>query len=862
MRNRDGIGGFFFVALALAAVSLVPLGASDPPGRVNFQGMARDAGGTALDGSIAMVFRFYDDPAAGTVLWEETYDPVSHSPAVAVSAGLFTVPLGDPAHRTAGSETSFQGVFSNHGAVYLGVKVGEDAEMTPRIQVTSAPFAVNSEALGGKSAGDFAEAVHTHSGSQITGPVASAINADTLDGSHAASFAASSHEHAATDITSGSLPAARGGTGLASPGASGNLLTSNGSTWASSAPPTAASTGAVVDAADTTLTRSGAGSSASPFKLALNLSKTNIWTGAQTFQTDTLFPGPGVWTSSGKVGIGTLSPTYGLEMEQAWTVARLTTTGNANGSILELKNATNNPAPALLGAINFNNAALEFPGQIAYVAPSDSMTFTTKSSQRMVIDGSGNVGIGALHPEHDLDILKDGASVRLTSVADSQGPALFLRTTYAASPLCGKIVFQRGNEDLAQVSGNTDAELNFATNGYYRMTLDASGNLGLGNLSPGFPLTFANQTGDKISLYTSSPSEIYGFGVGSSLLQVFSSKSSTDIAFGYGSSASFTERMRIKGTGKVGIGLDPTYQFQLSTDSAAKPGTSTWTIASDLRLKKDVAPFTDGLEVLNKIKPISYRYNGLAGLPRDMPCIGVAAQEIKDVAPYTVGTFKAKLTARDSDETELYDFNSHALTFILINAVKELDTKVEALSGNGSSAMKEPKSTIRPSALPEGTGLRPKPLAADDGFRDATSPSPPVPAPLPYLAASWPVCEPVEAGDLLATDPRHPGHLCRSAVPNDSGVVGVVTSASGAQSEGPARASTDAPSASVAIAGMAQVKVDAGYGPIALNDLLVASPTPGHAMRGQSPVPGTIIGKALESLDAGTGLIRILVMLR
>ena len=62
--------------------------------------------------------------------------------------------------------------------------------------------------------------------------------------------------------------------------------------------------------------------------------------------------------------------------------------------------------------------------------------------------------------------------------------------------------------------------------------------------------------------------------------------------------------------------------------------------------------------------------------------------------------------------------------------------------------------------------------------------------------------------------------------------------------------------------GTVPCKVDAGYGPIRVGDLLTTSPTPGHAMRSSDPHPGTILGKALEPLDAGTGTIRIVVMLR
>ena len=68
--------------------------------------------------------------------------------------------------------------------------------------------------------------------------------------------------------------------------------------------------------------------------------------------------------------------------------------------------------------------------------------------------------------------------------------------------------------------------------------------------------------------------------------------------------------------------------------------------------------------------------------------------------------------------------------------------------------------------------------------------------------------------------------------------------------------------APVALTGTVDVKVDAGFGAIAVGDLLTTSPTAGHAMRTDDPQPGTVLGKALESLDAGTGTIRVLVMLR
>jgi hypothetical protein len=70
--------------------------------------------------------------------------------------------------------------------------------------------------------------------------------------------------------------------------------------------------------------------------------------------------------------------------------------------------------------------------------------------------------------------------------------------------------------------------------------------------------------------------------------------------------------------------------------------------------------------------------------------------------------------------------------------------------------------------------------------------------------------------------------------------------------------------APVALAGKVYCKVDARDRPIEIGDLLTTSPTPGHAMTAANPgrAFGAIIGKALDRLERGTGLIPILVALR
>ncbi len=132
-----------------------------------------------------------------------------------------------------------------------------------------------------------------------------------------------------------------------------------------------------------------------------------------------------------------------------------------------------------------------------------------------------------------------------------------------------------------------------------------------------------------------------------------------------------------------------------------------------------------------------------------------------------------------------------------------------------------------------------------------------------------------EVGDLLVIDPDSP-YLVLSSEPDDTKVIGVV--GPGVDYEdgelmvvvfgwhGAKPAEDDDEN----VRTVARIKVDASYGAIKRGDLLTTSPTPGHAMSAQ-PVdvagvelykPGTIIGKALESLDSGQGLIEVFVILQ
>ncbi len=92
---------------------------------IPLQGRLTDASGRPLDGSYVIRFRLYSASSGGVVLCEDT-DPVS------VEQGLFTSNIdGCSAYDVDGK------------ALYLGVRVGTDPEMTPRQPIYPAPYAMS-----------------------------------------------------------------------------------------------------------------------------------------------------------------------------------------------------------------------------------------------------------------------------------------------------------------------------------------------------------------------------------------------------------------------------------------------------------------------------------------------------------------------------------------------------------------------------------------------------------------------------------------------------------------------------------------------------------------------------------------------
>jgi hypothetical protein len=122
-----------------------------------------------------------------------------------------------------------------------------------------------------------------------------------------------------------------------------------------------------------------------------------------------------------------------------------------------------------------------------------------------------------------------------------------------------------------------------------------------------------------------------------------------------------------------------------------------------------------------------------------------------------------------------------------------------------------------------------------------------------------------QPGDVLVIGAQSGADVLKSAEPYSTLVAGIYSTKPGVvgrrQTSDAKTSTTEVP---MAMVGIVPTKVTAENGPIRRGDLLVTSSLPGYAMKGtdRTRMLGAVVGKALGSLDSGTGLIEVLVSLQ
>jgi hypothetical protein len=193
--------------------------------------------------------------------------------------------------------------------------------------------------------------------------------------------------------------------------------------------------------------------------------------------------------TAGNVGIGTASPAGKLHINGSTILSGAVGGGD---TFLQIRNTTTNIA--LLGseASMYSGATSSDVG--LYVYGNNKLSLSTNATRRLVVDGTGNVGIGTTAPITKLQVHGSAwIGNEGSGVAGSQTGALYLGGTLNSNQLWYSASLRVINNDstpntwkprLGFFTQNTSEHLN--TNQTERLTiLSDSGNVGIGTTSPG-----------------------------------------------------------------------------------------------------------------------------------------------------------------------------------------------------------------------------------------------------------------------------------------------------------------------------------------------------------------------------------------
>ena len=403
----------------------------------------------------------------------------------------------------------------------------------------------------------------------------------------------------------------------------------------------------------------------------------------------------------GNVGIGTTSPISKLNVSgdsDFFGSLRVGSNSSSTGFIINLGTS---------GVAGYRSGYLYGDGTTMYLTNQQNggLNFgTNNTANRLVIGSDGRVGIGIASPANNGLQINSGE----LQLGPNTSNAFHI---YAASGGCE---FYSGSWGAGTFLGRwTTTGLGLGT-GSPSCALDIMNSTGSSN-KPFLRLANSaggsgNQVGIILSPYSARPG-----GDSTKIISIDDGNASAHLLFYTaepGGSATSTERMRIRSTGNVGIGLTSplatlhvkgnvnsigqqlilenyystsNIYWKLGPDNAGNNMTiynhntlgvwiandgNTWNSTSDLRVKKDVETLTSGLDVIDQLRPVKYKYNqDDAGKSLR---IGFIAQEVRDLIPEIVVS-----NPTEDFPDGLLGLSLESLVPFLVNAIKDLSTDLQ-----------------------------------------------------------------------------------------------------------------------------------------------------------------------------------------